>query len=182
MDSENTTLQENTEAVEQPIQTQEQPKTYTQAEVDALISKTAEKIQQKQAKKTEKTMAQMDAELTQKNALEQQMADMQSQLEELRYAKKEVEATRILSAKGLSPDFVKFVMDTDDGEVVAKIDTLQQLFNSAVNKAVDERLKQPTPRFGNVATLTREAYEALSVKEQNKLYQENKQLIEGLYR
>lgn len=124
-------------------QAKQSEKKFTQKEVDALVS---EKISEAEK------LAKMNAEQKQKYAqekLEKELSEREAVLN-----KRELTATakEILASKGLPVELAEIVDTTDADKCTASIDSIEKAFASAVQKAVNERLKADPPKVGQTNT------------------------------
>ncbi|MCK1203089.1 DUF4355 domain-containing protein, partial [Streptococcus uberis] len=77
-----------------------------------------------------------------------------------------IETQTLLVEKGLPLEFIDIVLATTAEEVKTNIDNLQTIFDSAVEKRVDERLTQEKPRTGNGSQTMTKA-EIMAIKDDN---------------
>jgi len=166
---------QNLEGQQTQQQTQQQdvepPKTFTekefQSEVDRRVTQALDsfKTEQvptllKQAQQEAEKLAKMNAEQKAQYEREQQEAEYNTRLAELNKRELRMEAHTILEEKGLSPKLLDAIpMESADG-VKAAIDNLETVFRSAVEDAVNERIKTPAPKTGVQAPTGRAGYEA----------------------
>ena len=132
------------------------PTTFTQEQVDAMISK---RIGETKAK-TDQTIAEKVAEATadaeRKAKLSQEERDKEERAKrekdtaerEKNIALREssVEARELMQAKGIPTDLVEYVVDVDLDKTKTNIDTLETVFNKAVEVKIAEQLKGKTPK------------------------------------
>lgn len=124
-------------------QAKQSEKKFTQKEVDTLV---AEKISEAEK------LAKMNAEQKQKYAqekLEKELAEREAAIN-----KRELTATAkdILASKGLPTELADIVDTTDADKCTASIESIEKAFASAVQKAVNERLKADPPKVGSANT------------------------------
>lgn len=133
-------------------------KTFTQAEVDAIIDKRfAREKAQYEKQLSEKLseaqrLAKMNAE--QKAAYEKEQAEKKLSEREALITMRELkaEAKETLASKGL-PCELSECLDYSDAEKCNKsIEAISKAFQSAVSKAVDDKLRQPPPKAGEKNT------------------------------
>lgn len=167
-------------------------KTYTQAELDALLQsetdkriteamKKAEKKKVEAVKEAEK-LAKLNADERFQYELEQRekaIADKETQLSLL---ENKNEASKILSEKGISLELVNMVVADDADTMMANINVLDKAFKASVKAEVEKRLKSNTPKSNLPldGALTKESFIKMSIKEQQQLYINNKELYESL--
>lgn len=160
----------------------ETEKTFTQDEVNKIVQDrlAKEKAKNEKAQEEAKKLAKMNAEQKQQYMVEQ----LQKELEE--YKNKEAkndmikEANFMLKDNDITlPDEVVAMLIGDNAEdTKVCVDSFSKAFKTAVERAVNEKLKGKTPKQKSVAGLTRE--DILSVKdrqERQRLIEENEELF-----
>ena len=161
-------------------------KKYTDDDVDKILNKKFAKWQAQQDKaiKEAEKLATMDA----KQKAEYEKEQMQKELDE--YKRKDALASMTNTARNMladanisvSDELLSVMVTTDADETKAAIDAFKEAFNSAVEKAVKEKLKGEPPTKGgtpNIApTLTKEQIMAIKDPElRQKRMLENKELF-----
>ena len=169
-----------------------EPKTYTQEEVDKLLQSEADRrvseALKKQAKKNEEKvreaekLAKMSADEKYEYELEQREKAIQAKEKELALAENKNVASKILADKGLSLELVDFVIAEDAETMKSNIDVLARAFKKSVKAEVEKRLGSPVPKknLGNPDSITREQFNKMSLDEQSRLYQENPEIYKAL--
>lgn len=160
----------------------ETEKTFTQDEVNKIVQDRLAKGKAKNEKAQEeaKKLAKMNAEQKNQYMVEQ----LQKELEE--YKTKEAKNDMIKEANSMLketdinlPDEVVAMLIGDNAEdTKICVDSFSKAFKTAVERAVNEKLKGKTPKQKSVAGLTRE--DILSVKdrqERQRLIEENEELF-----
>lgn len=160
----------------------ETEKTFTQDEVNKIVQDrlAKEKAKNEKAQEEAKKLAKMNAEQKNQYIVEQ----LQKELEE--YKNKEAkndmikEANYMLKDNDITlPDEVVAMLIGDNAEdTKVCVDSFSKAFKTAVERAVNEKLKGKTPKQKSVAGLTRE--DILSVKdrqERQRLIKENEELF-----
>jgi|GEM_PF-3430589 len=175
----NLTGQQNAQNTQEPAaQAQEPPKTFTekefQSEVDRRVTQALEsfKTEQvpsllKQAQQEAEKLAKMNAEQKSQYEREQQETAYKSRLAELNKRELRMEAHGILEERGLSPKLLDMLPFESAEGVKAAIDNVETVFRSAVETAVNERIKSPAPKTGGApgaAKTGREGYLAALAK------------------
>lgn len=160
----------------------ETEKTFTQDEVNKIVQDrlAKEKAKNEKAQEEAKKLAKMNAEQKNQYMVEQ----LQKELEE--YKTKEAKNDMIKEANSMLkdnditlPDEVVAMLigdNADDTKIC--VDSFSKAFKTAVERAVNEKLKGKTPKQKSVAGLTRE--DILSVKdrqERQRLIEENEELF-----
>lgn len=160
----------------------ENEKTFTQDEVNKIVQDrlAKEKAKNEKAQEEAKKLAKMNAEQKNQYMVEQ----LQKELEE--YKTKEAKNDMIKEANSMLkdnditlPDEVVAMLIGDNAEdTKVCVDSFSKAFKTAVERAVNEKLKGKTPKQKSVAGLTRE--DILSVKdrqERQRLIKENEELF-----
>ena len=168
----------------------EEPKTYTQEEVLALLqSETDKRVSQAlktQQKKYEKqlSLSKLDGDERAKAEKDNRIAELEEQLKEFTIERNKSELKSVLSTRGLSAEFADILNIGDDIEAAqANIDKLDKLFKAAVKAEVEKRLAGNTPKGNGAGTaeITKEAAKKLSMAELDKLARENPELFAKLF-
>lgn len=178
----------NTSPETQVQEEQAQPKTYTEQEVQSMIDrrvteamKTAERKTNAKIKEAEK-LAQMNEQEKYEYQLQQREAAIAAKEKELALAENKVEASKILSERGLPVGLIDLVVAEDAEAMAANIKTLETAFNDALRKAVEGRLASKTPRHTvvNEQAIDRKTFLKMSVAELTELRQNNPDLFAQL--
>lgn len=158
------------ETVEQPKQ--ESERTFTRDDIAKMMTAERAKWEAEQADAIEKARSEGErlAKLSKDERAkeeEQKRLDAITERERL-VAEKEmrIETQTLLVEKGLPLEFIDIVLATTAEEVKTNIDNLQIIFDSAVEKRVDERLTQEKPRTGNGSQTMTKA-EIMAIKDDN---------------
>lgn len=176
------TTNTNTGAEEQT--SEPTPKTYTQEEVDALLQKEgdrrvtealkkAERKQADRAKEAEK-LARMNATEKYEYELEQREKAIAEKERALALAENKNAASKILAEKDIDLALVDFVVAEDAETMNENIKKLVKAISASVAKRLAGRapLKAPDPAEG----LTKEAFNKMTLKEQNDLFKSDPDL------
>lgn len=172
--SENTQATVETEAIEKDVAQEEQvetkqeksERTFTRAEfgkaVAAEIAKARATWESEQAEALElaKSEGERLAKLTKDERAKEEEAKRIKAIEEREQAIAEREmkmaTMALLVEEGLPQEFLGHVLAPTAEEVKAKISDLRNVFDKEVEKRVNERLVQSTPRRGAINGLTKE--------------------------
>lgn len=172
--SENTQATVETEAIEKDVAQEEQvetkqkksERTFTRAEfgkaVAAEIAKARASWEAEQAEALElaKSEGERLAKLTKDERAKEEEAKRLQAIEERERAIAEREmkmaTMALLVEEGLPQEFLGHVLAPTAEEVKAKISDLRNVFDKEVEKRVNERLVQSTPRRGAINGLTKE--------------------------
>lgn len=177
----------NTEAVDQSTDETAKPKlTFDellkdpeyQAEFDRKVAKSTEKAKAKWQKEAEKerseaeALAKMTEEEKHQHELSKIDAERKQAIAELNAYKLKDEAQKVASEKGIDVqllDLIDYSAATAEN-VKEKIDMIETAFNRAVEKAVNEKLKQPTPQQIKTPSMSNSVKEFLDEKYKNNPY------------
>lgn len=177
--SENTQATVETEAIEKDVTQEEQvetkqeksERTFTRAEfgkaVAAEIAKARATWEAEQAEALElaKSEGERLAKLTKDERAKEEEAKRIKAIEEREQAIAEREmkmaTMALLVEEGLPQEFLGHVLAPTAEEVKAKISDLRNVFDKEVEKRVNERLVQSTPRRGAINGLTKEEIMAI---------------------
>ena len=182
---------ENNNVIEsQQEQNQEGIKTYTEAEVLAMIQSESDKrVQQAlktQQKKHDKelSLSKLDGDERAKAEKDSRIAELEEKLAQYEIEKNRSELKSVLATRGLSAEFADIIVINDDIETSqANIDKLDKLFKAAVTAEIEKRLAGNTPK-GNGASfsgdVTKESFRKMSLSQQAELYKTNKDLYNKL--
>lgn len=172
------------------VETQNQEvKTYTFDEVQALLQSETDKrvsqalkTQEKKFKK-ELSLSKLDDEARERAEKDSRIAELEEQLAKFEIERNRSELKSVLSSRGLSAEFADILNISDDLEASqANIDKLDKLFKAAVKAEVEKRLAGNTPKGNgaNAAEITKESFRNMSLFEQNQLAKNNRELYNRL--
>lgn len=169
----------------------ETEKTYTEAEVQALLQKesdrrVSEALKKQERKNAEKVkeaekLAKMNEAEKFQYELEQREKAIEEKEKALALAENKNEASKILAEKGLSLDLVQFVVAETADDMNANISLLDKAFKASVKAEVEKRLGGKSPKgTGDNGTITKEQFKAMSIREQQELYNSDRTLYNTL--
>ena len=177
-------------AVTEGVETQEEVKTYTFEEVQALLQSEADKrvaqalkTQEKKFKK-ELSLSKLDDEERARAEKDNRIAELEEQLAKFEIERNRSELKSVLASRGLSAEFADILNINEDIEASqANIDKLDKLFKAAVKAEVEKRLAGNTPKGngGSTAELTKESALKMSMAELNKLANEQPEVFSKLF-
>lgn len=140
----------------QETETQEVEKTYTQAEVDALLQQETDRrvtsaLKKQEAKnqaaiKEAQKLAQMNEQEKYEYQLKQREEAIAAKEKELALAENKNVASSILAEKGLSLALVDFIVAEDAETMKQNIDILDKAFKQSVKLEVEKRMAGSTPK------------------------------------
>jgi len=153
------------------------PKTYTQAEVEALLQSEADKRVSAALKKQERKnqerikeaekLAKMNETEKFQYELEQREKAIAEKEKALALAENKNAASKILADKGIDLALVDFVVADDAETMKANISLLDRAFKESVKKEVEKRLSSNSPKI-NLPTnenITREQAKKMGIME-----------------
>lgn len=167
---------------------QEQPKTYTHAEVEAMLQRESDRrvtsALAKQKREYEKKLSLSNLDENQRAVAERdnRISELEEQLKDFRIVQAKNEVIKCLNSRGLSAQFADLIAIDDDVEAAAKrIEALDNLFKQSVQDEVKRRLSSPAPKVGaNEGEISRERFVKMSIKERQELYTSNPALYKKL--
>lgn len=175
-------------------------KTYTEEELQAQIQSTTDKrvsqaLKTAQDKWESEFKAKLEAEKSEAEKLGAMTADERAkaefeaeraQFEEDRktYQREKLELATVkeLSASNLPTEFSGYVLADSADEIKSNIETFKTQWQTAIETAVNERLKGKTPKAqtGAITSITKEQFNKMGYKERAKLIEEDPALYEAL--
>lgn len=188
---ETSVVEEGTEQASTQEQAETAEKTFTQAELDAIIQK--EKGKAKRAAEKEYKAKMDEAEKLRKMNAEQKaeyeakkQADYIAELEaKINRSGLEKEASKMLSEAGIvtSDEILSFVVKDNAEETQEAVTSFTSLVNDLADKKVSEMLKGKTPKKVEQSTagaITKEQFDRMGYKSRNELQQSDPELYEKL--
>ena len=124
--------------------TEQSVKTFTQEEIDKMISVRLEREQKKFSERLEKEkteaerMAKLTADEREKEILKQSKNELEEKERLLKLRENQLTAYNKLAEAGLDNSFVDFVLDEDSEKMLEKIENLKTRFT----KSLEEKLKK----------------------------------------
>lgn len=168
----------------------EEPRTYSQEEVDALLQaevdrritsalKKQEKKTQEKIKEAEK-LAQLNEEEKYKYQLEQREKDLEEKERKMALMENKAEASNALNSRGISISLADLVVAEDADTMMENIKLLEEEFKKSVKAEVEKRLAGNSPKknLGKSNEMTKEEFRKLSIGQQSRLLEENPQVYE----
>ena len=188
MENQNNVVEEV--VVEGGATTQEKEvKTFTQEEVDKMISKRLQRERKDIEAKIEAERKEAE-ELSRLSEQERQKKLFEKQVKEFEETKRAFENERLLNetskqlaSKNLPIEFAEMLKGNDAESTFENIKLFEAKFNESVEKVVTERLRGTVPKTTttpNIASITKEQFRSMSYIEKMNLYNENKDLFNEL--
>jgi len=156
----------------------------SQSEIDRRVTQAVKKVTEKYEKQL--SLSKLDEDKRAVAEKDLRIQELEDQLREFTVLQNKNEVTKTLSARGLSAEFADILIIGDDIDAAQKnIEKLDSLFKTAVAEEVKKKLASiaSTPNGGNSAdslSIQKAEFKKMSLAEQNKLYQENKDLYKKL--
>lgn len=169
---------------------EDQAKTYTFEEVQALLQSEADKrvtaaLKKQQAKHEKQlSLSKLDGSEREKAEQANRIQELEEQLAAFQVEKNRSEIKSVLSSRGLSAEFADLLIIGDDiEEAQANIDAFDKLFKAAVKLEVEKRLAGNAPK-GNGAgpvEVTRDAAKKMSLQEMAALHERDPEQYKKLF-
>ncbi len=180
----------NVETELQNNEGQQEEKTYTQAEVNELLQREADRrvssalSKQKAKYEKELSLSKLDEQARGVAEKDMRIQELESQLREYTLLQNKNEVMKVLNARGLNTAFADLIeIGEDVKEAQSRIDTLDKLFKEAVAAEVKKRLASGTPKVGTGTTaeeMTPEKFKTLTLAQRSELYNNNPELYKRL--
>lgn len=154
-------MESTAESVEKVETSKEEVKTFTRDEVNKIVNAETNKALEKykeqvEAEKTEaEKLAKMKSDEKLQYQLKKEKSEKDDALAELNAYKLKEEAIKVASEKGLDVSLLNLInfKTTTAEELNTNIENMTSVFNKAVEKAVNERLKEDTPITKTTSTI-----------------------------
>lgn len=182
----------NTTGSEQSTGTDSTEKTYTQAEVDAMLQAETDRrvtaALKKQAHKFEQEKAEAeklrDMDDAQKKEYEynKKVTALEQKEKELTLAQNKLEASKVMAEHDLPISFVDYIVAEDAETMMANINSFEKLWKTAMSEAVTKKIAQPAPKSSTSVAggITREQFKKMSIQQQAELYRTQPELYKQL--
>ena len=188
MENQNNVVEEV--VVEGGATTQEKEvKTFTQEEVDKMISKRLQRERKDIEAKIEAERKEAE-ELSRLSEQERQKKLFEKQVKEFEETKRAFENERLLNetskqlaSKNLPIEFAEMLKGNDAEKTFENIQLFEAKFNEAVEKVVTERLRGNVPKTttsSSVASITKEQFNKMDLAQRQKLFNDNRELYNEL--
>lgn len=126
-------------------------KTFTQEELDKIIEKRlARALKKAEEEKAEaERLAKMSAEERAKEEFRKEKEKFEQERKQYQREKLELQVTKELATKELPTEFSKYLLGDNAESCMENIKTFETVWQKAIEKAVDAKLKGSTPKSGN---------------------------------
>ena len=164
-------------------------KTFTQDEVDKMISKRLQRerkdieakieAERKQAEELAKLSEQEKAS----KLLELKEKELNDKIKAFENEKLLNETSKQLASKNLPIEFAEMLKGNDAEKTFENIQLFEVKFNEAVEKVVTERLRGNVPKTttsSSVASITKEQFNKMDLAQRQKLFNDNRELYNEL--
>ena len=182
-----------------PVDTEAQEeKTYTQAEVDALLQQEADRRVTGATKKKEKeiaalkkqlenqrTLSQVDEEHRAEAAKNMELEELREKLANYEAEKNRAENMQVFIKRGLPAELAEYIkLDMEPEDAVQVIDGVQKVWKASLEQARKEVLANTSniPQLAEAVSgkLTKEQFNKMSLAEQQALYNSEPELVRSL--
>lgn len=192
---------ENINEVEEVTAEQnEEVKTFTQEEVDKLLQsetdrKTSKALETAKAKWEEEFKAKLESEKSEAEKLakmseeERFKAELTKEREVFEAERKafqierlEAQTVKELSSSGLPVEFADYLKADSADQIKVNIDTFKEKWTSAIQAAVEDRLKGTTPKVATATSnnISKDDFKRMNLEEKMKLFEENPDVYNSL--
>ena len=164
-------------------------KTFTQEEVDKMISKRLQRERKDIEAKIEAERKEAE-ELAKLSEAEKQKKLFEKQVREFEETKKAFENERLLNetskqlaSKNLPIEFAEMLKGNDAEKTFENIQLFEAKFNEAVEKVVTERLRGNVPKTttsSSLTSITKEQFRSMSYMEKMDLYNKDREMFDKL--
>ena len=164
-------------------------KTFTQEEVDKMITKRLQRERKDIEAKIEAERKEAE-ELAKLSEQERQKKLFEKQVKEFEETKRAFENERLLNetskqlaSKNLPIEFAEMLKGNDAEKTFENIQLFEVKFNEAVEKVVTERLRGNVPKtttYLNSHSITKEQFNKMDLAQRQKLFNDNRELYNEL--
>ena len=164
-------------------------KTFTQEEVDKMISKRLQRERKDIEAKIEAERKEAE-ELAKLSEAEKQKKLFEKQVKEFEETKRAFENERLLNetskqlaSKNLPIEFAEILKGNNAEKTFENIQLFETKFNEAVEKVVTERLRGNVPKTttsSSVTSITKEQFNKMDLAQRQKLFNDNRELYNEL--
>ena len=174
----------NAQATQEKTEQKASEKTFTQEEVDKIIKDrlARERVKAEKEQEEAKKLAKMNADEKAKYERDKLLEELNQLKAEKSKRELQDTARDMLKEKNIDTDLLAFLDYTDAETCKASIDKLSKVWDKAIEKAIDDRIKTKTvPKMANNNnTITKEQFNKMGYKQKLELYNKNKDLYDKL--
>ena len=185
---ENNVVNEETKDTDVKVDTVE-VKTFTQEEVDKMITKRLQRERKDIEAKIEAERKEAE-ELAKLSEAEKQRKLFEKQVKEFEETKRAFENERLLNetskqlaSKSLPIEFAEMLKGNNAEKTFENIQLFETKFNEAVEKVVTERLRGNVPKTttsSSATSITKEQFNKMDLAQRQKLFNDNRELYNEL--
>lgn len=155
-------------------------KTFTQEDIDKIITKRLERERQKLEleKQEAEKLAKMSEAERQQALFDKEKAKFEEERKQYQREKMELEVIKQMSSKNLPTEFANYLVADSAEDALNNIKNFETQWQQAIEKAVNEKLKGNTPKAGseNTKAYSMEDLKNMSVEEINKNWEQIKNI------
>lgn len=175
----------NAQATQEKTEQKAEEKRFTQEEVDKIIKDrlTRERVKAEKEQEEAKKLAKMNADEKAKYERDKLLEELNQLKAEKSKRELQDTARDMLKEKNIDTDLLAFLDYTDAETCKASIDKLSKVWDKAIEKAIDNRIKTKTvPKMANNNNngITKEQFNKMGYKQKLELYNKNKDLYDKL--
>lgn len=168
------------------------PKTYTEAEVQALLQQEGDRrvssALKKQADKFAKEKAEaeklreMDESQRKEYEFNKKVEELEAREKEFNLTQNKLSASKVMAERGLPIQFVDYIVAEDAETMMANITSFETQWKAAIADAVSSRLASPAPKNSTATQqgMTKETFRTLTLAQQTEIYKTNPELYKRL--
>lgn len=165
------TQNEKTVDVESNADSEKHERTFTRAEIGKILAAERTKWEAEQVTAIEQAKSEGErlAKLTKDERAREEanrIAELEKREQDIAEREMKLATQSLLADEGLPQEFLDHVLAPTAEEVKAKITALRTVFDSEVEKRVNERLVQSAPRRGTTTGITKE--QIMAIEDTNK--------------
>lgn len=141
-------MDESVEVVETAEETTEPT---VDEKVDAAVKAAVKKLEadyQKKldaAKKESERLSKLSEDEKRSAELENLRAELETKAQELKLKEIELEMSKVLDSRNIPLQFMEYFLTSDNEQTLSRIKTFEKIYNAAIEKAVNEKLKGKAP-------------------------------------
>ena len=175
----------NAQATQEKTEQKAEEKRFTQEEVDKIIKNrlARERVKAEKEQEEAKKLAKMNADEKAKYERDKLLEELNQLKAEKSKRELQDTARDMLKEKNIDTDLLAFLDYTDAETCKASIDKLSKIWDKAIEKAIDDRIKTKTvPKMANSNNngITKEQFNKMGYKQKLELYNKNKDLYDKL--
>lgn len=161
------------------------PEALTAETLETLLNKRDETLVNQILGKLEhqKSLESMDEDERKAAENEDKIKTLEAENAKYKIEAKKGEIAKVLANRGLDANLVDIVVTSDnDEEIIKKINVIENIIKNSVDEQVKKRIAGSKPGAPSVDTsgMTKEEFAALSIAEQQQIFNENPSLYEKL--